>query len=153
MEDEIKDNGLFFDDLVIGQKFKSGTHQLNAAEITAFASRFDPQPFHLDEATAKQTLFGGLVASGWHTGAITMRLIIGDGSPIAGGIISKGGEISWLKPVHPGDILHVESEITEKIPSKSNPARGTAIIRSETINQYSEVVQVLKAILIVPRRG
>ena len=111
--------GLYLDDLHVGQRFNSGSHAVDEAQIKAFASQFDPQPFHLDDAAAKGTLFAGLAASGWHTAAITMRLLVDGGAPIAGGIIGAGGEVSWPKPTRPGDILHVESEVMEVTPSRS----------------------------------
>src|SRR5262245_33933153 len=102
---------LYFDDLQVGQRFVSGTHELDVAQIKAFARQFDPQPFHLDEDAARDTLFAGLAASGWHTAAITMRLMVERGHPIAGGLIGGSAEISWPQPTRPGDILRVESEI------------------------------------------
>ena len=135
----------------MGQRFSSGTHALDEAQIKSFARQFDPQPFHVDDDQARDTLFGGLAASGWHTAAITMRLMVG-GVPLAGGIIGAGGEINWPKPTRPGDVLHVESEIVEVTPSRSRPDRGTVTVRSETLNQRGETVQVLTAKLIVPRR-
>ena len=143
---------LYLDDLYVGQRFGSGAHALDEAQITAFAGRFDPQPFHLDESAAKDTLFGGLAASGWHTAAITMRLLVEGGAPIAGGIVGAGGEISWPKPTRPGDILQVESEVLEVAPSRSRPDRGIVTVRSETFNQRGETVQIFKAKLVVPRR-
>ena len=89
---------LYLDDLTVGQRFASGTHTMDAAEMQRFAADYDPQPFHLDDAAARDTLFGGLVASGWHTAATTMRLIVAGGLPIAGGIIGTGGELLWTKP-------------------------------------------------------
>ena len=142
---------LYFDDLHVGQRFISGTRLIDEEQIKAFAKQFDPQPFHLDAGAAKDTLFGGLVASGWHTAAISMRLMVGTW-PIAGGIVGAGGEIAWPKPTRPGDTLHVESEILELRPSRSRPDRGMATIRSETLNQLGEIVQVLTAKLVVPRR-
>ena len=143
---------LTLDDLEVGQRFVSGTHVLDAAEIQAFARAYDPQPFHLDEAAARETLFGGLAASGWHTAAITMRLQVESGPPLAGGIIGSGGEISWPRPTRPGDVLRVESEVMEITPSRSRPNRGMILLRSETKNQRDEVVQVLVARLELPRR-
>ena len=92
------DNQLYLDDLIVGQRFTSRTHVVAATEIKAFARQFDPQPFHLDEEMAKRAFFGELVASGWHTAAITMRLLVETGLPLAGGIIGAGGEVSWPKP-------------------------------------------------------
>ena len=144
---------LYFDDLHVGQRFISGIHIISDEEITEFASQFDPQPFHLDAEAAKVTLFEGLVASGWHTAAITMRLLVEGGLPIVGGLVGAGAEICWPKPTRPGAMLRVESEIVELRPSRSRSDRGLATVRSETSNQFGEVVQVLVAKLIVPRRG
>ena len=139
------------DELHVGQRFASGTHVLDEAQITQFATAFDPQPFHLDDAAARQTLFGGLAASGWHTAAITMRLNVEAGLPLAGGIVGAGAEISWPKPTRPGDILRVESEVLAIVPSRSRPDRGMVTMRSETLNQRNEVLQILIAKLVVPR--
>ena len=109
-------------------------------------------PFHLDEETAKRAFFGELVASGWHTAAITIRLLVEAGLPLAGGIIGASGELSWPKPTRPGDILTVTSEVVEIVPSRSRPERGTVTVRSGTPNRHDEVVQTLLARLIVPRR-
>jgi len=143
---------LYLEDLHVGQRFMSGTHRLDAEQVRAFAKQFDPQPFHLDAEAAKDTMFEGLVASGWHTAAITMRLFVESGLTIAGGLIGAGAEISWPAPTRPDAILHVESEIVELRPSRSRPDRGVATIRSETLNELGEVVQVLVAKLVVPRR-
>ena len=143
---------LFLEDLQVGQRFLSGTHRIDEEQIRAFAGQFDPQPFHLDAEAAKETLFGGLVASGWHTAAITMRLLVVGGLRIAGGIVGAGGDISWPSPVRPGAVLHVESEILELRPSRSRPDRGVVTVRSETRDQLGEVVQVLVTTLVVPRR-
>jgi acyl dehydratase len=142
----------YLDDLHVGQCFTSGSYLLDEAQIKRFASEFDPQPFHLDGEAAKATLFGGLAASGWHTAAVTMRLLVQGGLSIAGGIVGAGGELSWLKPARPGDTLSVVSEIVEITPSRSHPDRGTVRVRSETRNQHGEVVQTFIARLVVPRR-
>lgn len=144
---------LYLDDLRPGQRFSSATHALDAAQIKAFAAQFDPQAFHLDDEAARASLFGGLAASGWHTAAITMRLIVCGGVPLAGGVVGAGGELSWPRPTRPGDVLQVESEIIEITPSRSKPDRGMVTIRCETRNQRGEVVQVLTAKLVVPRRA
>jgi acyl dehydratase len=144
---------LYLDDLHVGQRFSSGTHLVDAAQIKAYANQFDPQPFHLDEEAAKATLFAGLAASGWHTAAITMRLMVDGGLPLAGGIIGAGGQLAWPKPTRPGDTLRVESEVMEIAPSRSRSDRGTVVVRSQTRNQRDEVVQELTARLIVPRRA
>src|SRR5882762_11379662 len=117
-------NALFLEDLQVGQRFWSGFHTIDAAQIKAFARQFDPQPFHLDGEAAKATLFGGLVASGWHTAAITMRLQVESGLPIAGGIVGIGGEMRWPRPTRPGDILRVVSDVEEVTSSRSRPDRG-----------------------------
>ena len=143
---------LYLDDIQVGQRFTSGSITVEAAEIKAFARDFDPQPFHLDEAQAKATLFGGLAASGWHTAALTMRLLVDGGAPIAGGIVGAGGELAWPRPTRPGDTLTVVSEMLEVTPSKSRPDRGMVTVRSETLNQKGEAVQVATMKLVVPRR-
>ncbi len=142
----------YLEDLHAGQTFVSGSHELDEQQIKAFASAFDPQPFHLDHEAAKDTLFGGLAASGWHTAAITMRLNVESGLPLAHGIIGAGGEIQWPAPTRPGDILHVESEVKEIVPSRSRPDRGIATIVSRTLNQRGDVLQILTAKLVVYRR-
>jgi acyl dehydratase len=147
------DDRLCLEDLEVGRRFTSATHVVDEAQIKAYAAQFDPQPFHLDDAAARGTLFGGLAASGWHTASITMRLLVESGLPLAGGIIGVGGEVSWPKPTRPGDTLHVVSEIEEVTPSRSRPDRGMVRVRNETRNQRGEVVQVLIAKLIVPRRA
>ena len=138
---------LTLDDLVVGQRFTSGTHALDAAQI-----QFDPQRFHLDEAAADGTLFGGLAASGWHTAAITMKLLVTGGAPFAGGLIGAGGDIAWPRPTRPGDVLQVFSDVVEIKPSRSRPDRGMVTLRSETRNQDGDILQVLTAKLVVPRR-
>ncbi|OCP00614.1 MULTISPECIES: MaoC family dehydratase [unclassified Ensifer] len=143
---------LYLDDLHVGQRFRSASQRIGEDEIKAFAAQFDPQPFHLDEAAARETLFKGLAASGWHTAAVTMRLNVETGLPLAGGLVGAGGEISWPAPTRPGDSLHVESEVVELIPSRSKPDRGIAVVMMRTINQRDEVVQILKAKLMVSRR-
>jgi acyl dehydratase len=143
---------LYLDDLHVGQRFKSGSHTIEEVEVKAFARQFDPQVFHMDNEAAKDTLFKGLVASGWHTAAITMRLNVETGLPFAGGLVGAGGDVSWPAATRPGDVLHVESEVIELIPSRSKPDRGIAVVVSRTINQNAEVVQILKAKLVVQRK-
>jgi acyl dehydratase len=143
---------LYLDDLVVGQTFTSADHALDEAQIVAFARQFDPQPFHLDAEAAQHSLFGGLAASGWHTAAITMRLLVTGGLPIAGGVIGAGGQVDWPRPTRPGDILRVHSTIIEIKPSRSRPDRGMVTVRSETLNQRDEIAQVLIAKLVTPRR-
>jgi acyl dehydratase len=143
---------LYLEDLTVGQRFTSGTLTVKEEEIKAFAGRYDPQPFHLDDDAARGTLFRGLAASGWHTAALTMRLTVDGGPPLAWGIIGGGGEIAWPRPTRPGDVLHVEGEVVEIIASKSKPDRGLVTMRSETKNQNGETVQVSTMKLVVPRR-
>ena len=146
------DNRLYFDDLQIGQRFTSRAYVVDEEQIKSFARQFDPQPFHLDHEAAKNSLFSGLAASGWHTAAITMRLLVEGGLPLAGGVIGAGGELDWPNPTRPGDTLQVESEVLEVRPSQSRPDRGVATVRSLTRNQRNEVVQRLTAKLTVGRR-
>lgn len=140
---------LYLDDLSVGQRFTSAIHVVEEAEIKAFAAQYDPQPFHLDHEAAKGTIFGGLAASGWHTAAITMKLLVGC-TPLAGGILGAGGEIAWPKPTRPGDQLQVTAEITEIIRSKSRPDRGSAMMRIETRNQDGDLVQTFAVRTVVP---
>ncbi len=144
---------LHFEDLRVGQRFQSGTHEIDERQIIEFASQFDPQPFHLDPDAAKDTVFGELVASGWHTAAISMRLFVASDLAIAGGLVGAAAEIAWPNPTRPGAILKVESEILELRASRSRKDRGIATIRSETRNQFGQTLQVLVAKLIVPRRN
>src|SRR5258707_5195472 len=142
----------YLEDFLVGQRFTSATHRIDADQIKAFASRFDPQPFHTDDVAAQTSFFKGLAASGWHTAAITMSLLVKSDMPIAGGLIGAGGEISWPRPTRPGDVLQVESEVLAVTPSRSKPERGTITVRSETRNQNGEVVQLLTSKMLVWRR-
>jgi acyl dehydratase len=143
---------LYLDDLHVGQRFNSGSYVMEAARIKEFAAEFDPQPFHLEEAAAEASVFKGLAASGWHTAAAAMRLLVTGGLPFASGIVGLGGEIAWPKPTRPGDTLHVESEIVEITPSRSKPHQGIVTVRGTMFNQNQEAVYVLTAKLLVPRR-
>ena len=144
---------LYLDDLEVGQRFTSASHRIDAEQIKAFAGRFDPQPFHLDEAAADRSFFKGLAASGWHTASITMRLLVEGGLPIAGGIIGAGVELAWPRPTRPGDLLTVTSEILDITPSRSRPDRGMVKVRSETVNQDGEALQVMISTVVVMRAG
>ena len=145
---------LYFEDLHVGQRFTTaGTYAVDEAQIKAFAAEFDPQPFHLDPEAGRATAFGGLIASGWHTAAITMRLIIEGGPRLAGGTVGLGAEVTWLKPVRPGDTLTVHGEVLETKLSRSRPNRGRVTMRSETRNQLEEVVQVCISKVMVPCRS
>ena len=145
---------VYLEDLTLGQRFTSTTFALDMAKINAFAGQFDPQPFHVDEAAAVNTFFGGLAASGWHTAAITMRLLVQGGAPnVVGGLIGGQVDVTWPRPTRPGDELQVTSEILEITPSRSRPERGMVLLKSETKNQNGEVVQAMTSKLVVPRRG
>lgn len=143
----------FLEDFAVGQTYGTGRLRVDENRVKSFAAEFDPQPFHLDGNAARSTIFGGLAASGWHTAAMTMRLLVdGDLKP-AGGIIGMGFEdFRWPKPVYPGDELHVESEILEVRPSKSRPNQGLIKVRNTTRNQNGEAVQISTGTLLVPRR-
>ncbi len=145
---------LYLEDISVGQTFGTGSVVVELEKVTAFAAEFDPQPFHLDESAARESLFGGLVASGWHTAALTMRLLVQGEFQPAGGLIGLGvNQIRWPRPVHPGDVLRVESEVLEVRESQSNPARGVVKVRNTTRNQAGEPVMIQVANLIVPRRS
>jgi len=143
---------LYLDDLRIGDTFRTETHALDVDQVTSFALQFDPQPFHIDAAAARESLFAGLAASGWHTAAITMRLLVTSGPRLAGGIVGASVKVDWKAPTRPSDVLHVESEVVEITPSRSRPDRGTVVLRSNTLNQRGDVVQVMTATLMVSRR-
>jgi acyl dehydratase len=143
----------FLEDFAVGQVFSTGRLRIDADQIKSFARQFDPQPFHLDEKAAQETMFHGLAASGWHTAALTMRLMAEGEFKPAGGIIGVGfEELSWQKPVRPGDELHAKSEILHVRSSNSRPDRGLIRVRTTTYNQNDEAVQVFTGNLIVPRR-
>jgi acyl dehydratase len=139
----------YLEDLEVGRRFETQTYAVSAAQIQAFAAQFDPQPFHLDDAAARATIFGGLAASGWHTAAITMRLQVESGLPFANGWLGAGGSVEWPNPTRPGDVLHVAGEIIDIHPSKSRPDRGIVTVRSETLNQDGKIVQITTAKLVV----
>lgn len=143
---------LYLDDLMVGQEFQSGEHALDAEQIIAFATQFDPQPFHLDPEAAQDSFFGGLAASGWHTMAITMKLLV-QSMPFAQGIIGAGGEVSWPRPTRPGDVLRVNSRIVEIRPSASRPDRGMVMTNSRTLNRRDELLQDFTARLVVFRKA
>jgi acyl dehydratase len=132
---------MFLEDLKVGQTFRSSTVMVDLERSKSFAAEFDPQPFHLDEAAGAGSLFCGLVASGWYTAALSMRLMVESDFRIAGGLIGAGvEEIRWPRPVRPGDVLRVESEILDVRPSQSKPDRGIARVRNTTLNQDDEPV-------------
>ena len=143
----------YFEDLKAGDRFKSGTYKVTEEQIVSFAREFDPQPFHLDPAVARQTMFKGLIASGWHTAAITMRLFV-QTLNVADGAIGLGvDELRWPNAVRPGDVLQVETEIVDLRESRSKPSHGIVRIRNVTTNQRGEVVQTMFASALVLRRS
>jgi acyl dehydratase len=143
---------LYLEDLHVGQRFSSAAHRIEEDRIKSFAAEFDPQPFHLDEAAAQASIFRGLEASGWHTAAVTMRLIATGGLPFAAGAVGLGGEIEWPRPTRPCDTLHVESEFVEIIPSRSKPNQAIVRVRNTTLNQNGEPVQVFTAKILAFKR-
>lgn len=145
---------MYLEDLAVGQVyFSHGSVTIDAQRIQSFAAEFDPQPFHLDAEAARATFFGGLAASGWHTAAVTMRLIVDSTFTPAGGVIGAGvDELRWLRPVRPGDQLRADSEVLEVRSSNSRPTQGLVKVRTTTRNQNDDVVQVLVSNLVVPRR-
>lgn len=143
---------LYLDDLTVGQKLVTDSVTVMLEDSKAFAAQFDPQPFHLDEAAARQSVFGGLAASGWHTASLSMRLLVGGELNVAGGLIGLGGELTWPRPTFPGDTLRVESEVLAVRVSESNPDRGIVTVRNTTLNQRGEPVQVFVVKMLVPRR-
>lgn len=144
----------YLEDLAPGERFVTGSVTIGEDDIHRFASEFDPQPFHLDGAAADaHPVFRGLSASGWQTASLTMRLLTTSAPRLAGGVIGLGGEVTWPRPVRPGDVLVVHGEIAEVRPSRSRPDRGIVTLRCETRNQHGEVVQALLARLLVFVRG
>ena len=143
----------YLEDFTVGQTFVSGRLRIDEEQIKRFASEFDPQPFHLDDEAARDTMFRGLAASGWHTAALTMRLLVEGELKPAGGIVGAGiDELRWPHPVRPGDELRVESEVLEVRPSMSRPGQGMIKVRSTTLNESGEAVQIFVGNLVVPRK-
>lgn len=146
-------NELWLDDLAVGDRFRTDEYAITAEEILDFAGRYDPQPFHLDETAAGDTFFQGLAASGWHTAAITMRLIVTSGLPIATGIIGAGVELSWPTATRPGDVVHAEMTVTEVRASRSRPDRGFVTVAYDTVTRTGEIRQRTTATLLLFRRS
>ena len=143
----------YLDDFAVGQTFGSGRLVVDKEQIKRFAADFDPQPFHLDEKAAQETMFRGLAASGWHTAAVTMRLLVESELEPAGGIVGAGfDEFRWPRPVRPGDELRLKSEVLEVRLSRSRPNQGLIKVRTTTLNQNNDPVQILVANLVVMRR-
>ncbi len=145
--------GLYFDDLAVGATYHAGPITMERDRIVSFASEFDPQPMHVDEAAASAGPLGGLIASGWHTACVTMRLLIDGACPkLAGGAVGAGVEsMAWPTPVRPGDVLSAQSEILELRASRSRPDRGLMKLRTTTTRQDGAVVQTITAVIMVPR--
>jgi acyl dehydratase len=143
----------FFEDVKKGDRFKSETYKVTEEQITSFAREFDPQPFHLDATVADRTMFGGLIASGWHTAAITMRLFVQTLNFVEGAIGLGVDELRWPNAVKPNDVLQVETEIVDLRESRSKPTHGVVRLRYVTTNQRSEIVQTMFASALVLRRN
>jgi acyl dehydratase len=147
-------NVLYLEDLAVGQIYRTGRARMTAEAITAFAREFDPQPFHVDDQAARDSLFESLAASGWHTAAVTMKLLVEGPFNLAGGLIGvRLEELEWPRPTRPGDELRVETEILEVRPSESRAGRGWVKVRTQTLNQRDEVVQSYVGNLVARRRG
>lgn len=144
----------YFEDFAVGQTFASAKRlRVDKDDIFDFAGKYDPQPIHLDEEAARRSILQGLSASGWHTAAMTMRLITESDFKVAGGSVGLGFDtLRWPTPVRPGDELRIESEILELRPSQSRPDRGLVKARTRTLNQNGDIVQELTANVMVPRR-
>ena len=154
----------FFEDIAVGEKIELGRHTFTAPDIKAFAARFDPQPFHLDEAAAARSHFGALCASGWHTAAIWMRLMVehqrrDDAARVSRGeVVAALGpspgfrELKWLKPVYVGDTISYASEVLERRASNSRPQWGLMTIRNIGVNQKGEPVISFVSVAFVERR-
>lgn len=144
---------LHYEDLSVGQRHTCGSVRVEEADIIAFARQFDPQPFHTDPAAAASSAFGGLVASGWHTAALTMRMMVGGEMRFAGGAIGRRVEaLEWPRPVRPGDTLSVVNEILHLRPMRSRATHGVIRLRTTTTNQRGEIVQTMESIVLVQRR-
>src|SRR5437016_10711547 len=141
----------YFEELKAGDRFKSGTYKVTEEQIVSFAREFDPQPFHLDPAVARQTMFKGLIASGWHTAAITMRLFVQTLNFTEGAIGLGVDELRWPNAVRPGDVLQVETEIVDLRESRSKPSHGIVRLRNVATNQRGEIVQTMEASALVLR--
>jgi len=147
----LKEGWLYLEDLYVGQRFEGGAHHLDAEQIKRFAAEYDPQPFHLDEEAGKASMFNGLAASGWHTMALTMRMLV-ESIPLADGVIGASTEVAWPKPTRPGMTLRVYTEVVDIRPSRSKPDMAIVTTRSETRDQDGEVVQVFTAKMPVFKR-
>jgi acyl dehydratase len=153
---------MYLEDFQPGAEEETPAREVSREEIVAFAREFDPQPFHVDEEAARRSIYGGLIASGWHTAAICMRLVVdhalhsGRGEEGAGGTGSLGSpgvdELRWLRPVRPGDRLRVRIEVLEVVPSRSKPDRGLVKLRYTMRNQEGQDVMTMIALGLMLRR-
>lgn len=145
----------YFEDFAVGQVFMNDDAiTVTEEDIFAYARQFDPQPFHTDPEAARNSVFGGLAASGWHTASLTMRLMVTSGVNIAGGMVGRAIDgFEWPRPTRPGDQLRVRMEVIELRPSRSNPKRGTVRFRVSTVNQHGEDVLRMTTTVVVPRRA
>ncbi len=144
----------FLEDFTVGETFETGSYTISAGESFAFARAYDPQPFHLDRDAAARGVFGELTCSGWHTAAVTMRLVVESGVMRETGIIGTAiDDLRWHAPVKPGDSLRVRGEVVGFTRSQRRPERGTLRVRLETVNQHDVVVMSQIANLVMPARG
>ncbi|WP_457796421.1 MaoC family dehydratase [Methylocystis sp. S23] len=143
---------VYFEDLVVGQRFESPPVEMTQEQMIRFSRENDPQFFHVDPEAAKESIFGGLVGSGWQTGALTLRLLLEScGMTFAGGVVGLDAHISWKRPVRPGDRLHIEGEITMLRTSRSQPDRGFVTFKATTLNGAGETVQTIEATMLAFR--
>ena len=143
----------YWEDFAVGEVIELGSCPITEADVLAFARKYDPQPFHTDPEAARRSIFGGLIASGWHTGAMFIRMVVEHMTPVHATSGAMGfDDLKWIRPVRPGDVLSVESEIREKIESRSRPDRGTVKIESRIVTQRGEVVMSLVSLVIYLRR-
>jgi acyl dehydratase len=147
-------DSIYYDDLAVGQVFMSRAEAMPRERMISFAEEFDPQPQHLSEELARGSMFGELVASGWHTAALTMRLQLESllGRFPGGGMGAQIEKLAWVRPVRPGDTLRVKAEIMDMRPSRSRPDRGLITVLTTTLNQDDEPVQTMTAAILIPRR-
>jgi acyl dehydratase len=144
---------IYFEDVEVGRVHRFGRYAVTKEEIVEYARQFDPQPFHVNEEAAKQSMFGGLVASGWHTGAMLIRMVCDHAIPGSATTGALGfDDLKWLKPVRPGDVLGVETRVKEKIASHRRHDLGTVKIESRVLNQHGEAVMTLTSLVLYRRR-
>ncbi len=145
---------VYFEDVEVGRTQRFGRYRVTKEEIVEYARQFDPQPFHVDEEAAKRSMFGGLIASGWHTGAMFIRMVSDHAIPGAATTGALGfDDLKWLKPVRPGDVLSVETRIVEKIDLPSRHPVGTVKMKSRVLNQRNEAVMTLTSLVLYRRRS